>query len=384
MSPKSKVNVVHGNRKVSRSAQVCFTAIAAIIALCPCSAKAMQGFKNPPGSGQRGSAYSNGRADRETPGVQKLQRGSNLKDNFAPPSGRSSSTLNQQSSIGQSSRSSQIGQSSSEQYGTVQSCSVKFVDVVELPALETGQLLEVFVREGDNVPAGKVIAQVNDALYKHQQRQANLRYELANEKATDSLSTKAAEQRYNLARAEYEIIRKLAASGARSQAELRKATFEKDLSRLQIEAAVQEKAQAGIEADLERARTDEVTERIKRHQVAARFDGNIVEMFKHAGEWVTAGEPIVKIARMDKLYVQGLISNEQFNPSEVAGKEVVVTVQLARDQKLEFEGKIVIIGAQAASSSDNQFFVKAEIENKVDKGQWVLREDSRVSMRIKL
>jgi len=118
--------------------------------------------------------------------------------------------------------------------------------------------------------------------------------------------------------------------------------------------------------------------------VCPKFDGVVVERYKQAGEWVTAGEPVVKIARMDKLYVSGLVSNSNHNPSEVDGKDVVVTVELARNETMDFPGKIVGIGSKDVIGKGNEYKVKAEITNKMKQGQWVLRKETRVSMRIKL
>ena len=153
---------------------------------------------------------------------------------------------------------------------------------------------------------------------------------------------------------------------------------------LQKRAAQVRQLEARGEAELENARAIEVEERIRRHAISPKFDGIVVERFKQAGEWVTAGEPVVRVARMDKLYVSGLISNNDYNPSDVDGKDVVVTVELARNETMDFPGKIVFIGSKDIVGSGNEFKVKAEITNKMKEGQWVLRKETRVSMRIKL
>ena len=80
----------------------------------------------------------------------------------------------------------------------------------------------------------------------------------------------------------------------------------------------------------------------------------------------------------------GIDSNNEFNPDEVIGKDVVVTVKLARNEEMTFPGKIVIIGSKDLAGSGNEFKVKAEITNKQRNGQWVLRKETRVSMRVNL
>ena len=59
-----------------------------------------------------------------------------------------------------------------------------------------------------------------------------------------------------------------------------------------------------------------------------------------------------------------------------------MSVKLARDQVMEFPGKIALIGSKDIIGTGNEFKVKAEITNKKMDGQWVLRKETRVSMRI--
>lgn len=380
-----KVSVVIENRNGAVSRWLGILTVAGVVAvIASCSpAQAMQGFK-PSTSGQP-SAYSNGRSNREAPGVTPFQKGDQTKSStpFAPLGNRDGSSFNSPPQRNDNGIGSTSPETSSNENSNRRNCTVEFIDVVDLPALETGELMNVFVREGDTVPTGKVVAQINDVIYKHQLRQALLRFQLANEKATDMIAMEASQQKFELTKVEYEIANDLARKGAKSPAERRKAKYDMSISELEIKAAARQKKESGIEADLEQARADEVRERIERHAIKSKFDGSVVEMFRHAGEWVTAGEPIAKVARMDRLYVQGLIPNNEYNPGDVAGKEVVVTVQLARDQTMDFPGKIVIIGSRDVAGAGNEFMVKAEIVNKMDKGQWVLRKDSRVSMKIK-
>jgi multidrug resistance efflux pump len=332
---------------------------------------------------QSGSAYKDGSVPNASSGISKFDPQSTdarRSPSFGEPSGMSafppaSSRAPQQDFSNQSS----IGESSD---ANVVRCTVEHVDVVDFPALETGALVEINIKEGDSVPSGMLIARIDDTLLKHQLRQALVRKSNAYRMANDETSLEAARKQIQLTFQRYETTKKLAAKGARSADEKRTAKYEYEVALLQLEAAKVRQLEARGEAELENARASEVQERIDRHVVKAMFDGQVVDRYKQEGEWVTAGEPVAKIARMDKLYVTGLIRNRQFNPAEVSGKDVVVTVELARNEKLEFKGKIVSIGAKVIQGSGNEFSVKAEITNKMKEGQWVLRQGSSVSMRI--
>ena len=334
------------------------------------------------------SAYENGRVQQATPGISEFkktqQQTPSFEQNTQPPSfGQSPNPFSPANSFTQKQDSNpQVGSASGTDVGEFAFCTVEFKDEIDVPALEVGLLTEMNFSEGDAITGGSVIGMIDDTLLKLQLMQALVRKKNAYRTANDRTSIEAADKQIQLNRQVYESTARLERKGARSADEKRTAKYEWEVATLQRQAAISRQLEAQGEAEFESARETEVKERINRHAVIAKFDGVVVERYKQAGEWVTAGEPVVKIARMDKLFVTGLISNLDYNPSEIIGKDVVVTVKLARDQTMEFPGKISLIGSKDIVGTGNEFKVKAEITNKKMDGQWVLRKETRVSMRI--
>lgn len=345
------------------------------------AAIAQSGFR-PSGNSGGNSAYQDGQAKQNTPGVSnfKADPGRQIPSfgrNTNPSAFRSNGSQIQDQTLVP-----QIGTTSGTDVGEFAFCTVEFSDEIDIPALETGQLNEMSVKEGDSVGANQEIGTIDDTLLKLQLMQALVRKQNAYRIANDTTAIEAAKKQIQLTRQRYETTARLERKGARSADEKQTARYEYEVALLQREAARSRQLEAQGEAELETAREAEVKERIVRHKVKSRFEGVVVDRYKQAGEWVTAGEPVAKIARMDRLYVTGLISNLEYNPSEIIGKDVVVTVKLARDEEMEFTGKIAIIGSKDIRGSGNEFKVKAEITNKKKQGQWVLRKETRVSMRI--
>ena len=352
-----------------------------------------QGSFRPSGN----SAYQNGSVQKSTPGVSKFEPKTRATPTFGqgaipplsarkPQSNQGFGSQTKTQGLGSQTKTqgfgSQIGSTSGTEVGEFAFCTVEFSDEIDVPALETGQLTEMNVKEGDSVAASQKIAMIDDTLLIQEFMVAKVRKQNAYRTANDTTSIVAADKQIQLNRQVFESIARLERKGARSPDEKRTAKYEYEVAVLQREAAVSRQLEAQGDAELESVREIQVKERIKRHEVTAKFAGVVIERYKQAGEWVTAGEPVAKIARMDKLFVTGLISNNQYNPSEIIGKDVVVSVKLARDQVMEFPGKIALIGSKDIIGSGNEFKVKAEITNKKMDGQWVLRKETRVSMRI--
>ena len=357
-----------------------------------------------PANGQqpRGSIYNNGSLQRSRPGVTPLPDNGfkpappagatappptpkKIVPPTTPPSSSFSSGTGTSLQGNPPSTSPSRSSSSDSSRGegiNVSPASVQFIDVIELPAREAGQLKNLNVKEGDAVSKGQNVARVNDVLLRKMLRQAELQQQIAQQKATNQTSVEAAVKEYSLAKVEYEKARDLASRGSRAQSEAMRAKFQKDIAALKYQQAKREIEAARGEAELEAARVDEARERIARHALESEFDGYVTELMRHAGEWVSAGDPVMKIARMDRLYVQGNISSEEYNPYEVAGQPVVVTLTLAQNQTQEFEGRISNVGLEN-DSSGVYYSIKAEVDNRFENGQWLLRKGSKVTMRVR-
>ena len=107
-----------------------------------------------------------------------------------------------------------------------------------------------------------------------------------------------------------------------------------------------------------------------------------MELYREAGEWVNAGDKVLRIVQMDRLRVEGLLDTARYNPHEVEGRLVTVTVTMARGEKVEFKGYIVFVGLEKRAG--NRVTVRAEVENRTANNRWLLMPGTDVAMRIHL
>ena len=281
-------------------------------------------------------------------------------------------------SIGSQSSSS----SSSSKSVNLDTCIVSFIEDVELPAQESGVLRSMLVKEGQAFQRNQSIARIDDQLYRQQLQQAQMQRDMAMKRATDMTSIRAGRFKVALASSEANKARKLLAKGSKSESEYKRARYSQQVAQEELVAAENEREMAAQETRLEEAKVDEVKVRIRRHSIQTNFDGYVIKIFRDAGEWVQAGEKVLQVARMDRLYVQGNISSKDFNPFEVADKPVTVTLQMARGKETTFKGKIVSIGLE--KMGNDLFMVKAEVDNRQEGGLWTLLPGSKVNMQIHL
>ena len=272
--------------------------------------------------------------------------------------------------------------SNGQKYIDRDTCIVSFIEDIEVPAQESGVLRYLSLKEGQAFEKGQVIARIDDELYRKLLQQAQMQRDMAMKRAGDMTSIRAGKYKLKLAATEAATSRKLFSKGSNSESEYKRARYSEQVAQEELVAAENEREMAGHEAQLEEARVEEARVRIRRHSIRTDFDGYVIKKFRDAGEWVQAGEKVLRVARMDRLYVQGNISSKNLNPFEVSDKPVTVTLQLARGEETTFDGKIVSIGLEKQGS--DLFMIKAEVENRRREGFWTLLPGSQVKMRIHL
>jgi multidrug efflux pump subunit AcrA (membrane-fusion protein) len=131
------------------------------------------------------------------------------------------------------------------------------------------------------------------------------------------------------------------------------------------------------EAELDAAQQD-----VARLQILAPFDGVVENVHRRKGEWVQPGEPVVKLLRMDRLWIEGMVDASRYLPADLRDKPVVVAAALP-GQYERFQGKIV--HASDKVEPGPRFRVKAEVVNRQDaRGAWVLRSGLTADMTIDL
>ena len=125
---------------------------------------------------------------------------------------------------------------------------------------------------------------------------------------------------------------------------------------------------------------------IDRRRILAPFDGQILEVFRHQNEWVQPGEPIIRLARLDKLQVDGWVYYKDNEPSEVDGCEVTIEVGVGHGRTTRATGRIVYVSpiAEGLEEGKLRYRVRAEIANRREQDHWVISPGLNAEMSIHL
>jgi len=262
-------------------------------------------------------------------------------------------------------------------------CLVSIMDEVEAPAQEKGVLKAIGVEEGQSVSPGQLLAQVDDTQAQLQLEASQAQLQAALTRAKDSVEVRYSQAAFEVAKAEYEQSVEInqKAPGTIPTAEVRRLLLTKHRADLQIDKAILDQKVAQMNAQTHSAEVRAAEDLIQRQKVTAPIEGVVSTVYRHAGEWVSPGDPIFRIIRMDRLWVEGFLDTNQFNPEEVVNRPVTVTAQRARGEVVTFTGRIVYVSPIAQAGA--RIRVKAEVENRRVGEEWMLRPGMTGKMAVR-
>ncbi|APZ94162.1 macrolide transporter subunit [Fuerstiella marisgermanici] len=228
-------------------------------------------------------------------------------------------------------------------------------------------------------------------------KQAKIDLQISNRIASFDTAIQQAEVAYKLAREEYDRALKSKNEFSTSVSAMQMARHQSalDKSRLDIEQAKndqsvqalrstaksatvdqQQVAAKRLNLELQQASSDRgigtltaqrtktslavAKERLDRRRIHSPLSGIVAERLKNEGEWVEAGEPVLRVIRMDRLLVEGYVNADLI---EITSRGRAVRVEgTARGRTVSVEGRIIYVSPEI-DSVNQEVQVKAEIEN---------------------
>jgi multidrug resistance efflux pump len=267
-------------------------------------------------------------------------------------------------------------------------CFVMLIDDVDVPARETGPLVAMHVQEGLAVSQNDLLAKIDDQIVQRKRDEVEAKLQAALKKAESTVEIDYATAAYQVAEKEFEINRELRKKNSISLIEYERSALAKTQAHLSIDKTRNDLAIEQLTAEAQRVELEAVNDSIGRHQIVSPLDGNVMEIYKQAGEWVETGEKVLRVVRMNRLRVQGYVEAAKFNPAEIQGRRVTVVAQLAHDRTEVFHGHVAHVGLEKRGGSQfstgSRYQIWAEVENRIEDGHWLLMPGADVELTIDL
>jgi multidrug efflux pump subunit AcrA (membrane-fusion protein) len=271
-------------------------------------------------------------------------------------------------------------------------CTLEPDEEAQIPAQEAGALTKILVREGNRVSPKQLLAQIDDVLPRMQRDAAYFKAEAATRKSEDDVDIRFAQAAARVAKADYETAEDAnkRVPGSIPASEVRRRLLDWHKMELSIEKARKDQVVAKMEAKMAQAELATNEANVERRKIVAPswldreghpLDATVVELTQHVGQWVQAGETVMRLMRMDRLRVNGVLNAKDYRPSEIQDCDVQIGVTLPRLGRRTFPGKVVYVRPVIVG---NSLQVRAEVENQKQNGVWILNPGMNVEMTIQL
>jgi multidrug efflux pump subunit AcrA (membrane-fusion protein) len=265
----------------------------------------------------------------------------------------------------------------------VQESVVRFAEELNVPSTEAGLIAELSVAAGDSIQWGDPIARLDDRALRIRSHAASLRLESAMQQAADDLELQYAETALKEAEAELEASRSIYndAAGAVPLSTIRRLRLSVERAQLEVARAKKAANLAKIEIDLRSADVSVLDETMKRLQLQSPLAGVVLQVFRQRGEWVAAGEPVVRVARIDRLDVHGLLSADDLSPQACRDQSVSVRwVDATTKAEHRLRGRVTAVQPQRLAGGRYRFQASVANEKTSDGKDWQLHPGTEVRM----
>ena len=265
---------------------------------------------------------------------------------------------------------------------TLRNCLISVKEEIEVPAQEPGMLIVLDAAPGTQVVRGDLLGKIDDRERRTQKRLALIEQQAAQEKAENDINVRYATAASKVAEAEYQqaVAANRRVHGAFPEAEVRRLQLAWHRAFLQIEQSQVDQQMARYDVQSRAAEVEAADTNIQRRQILAPVDGEITELMKHEGEWVNPGDPVLRVMRFDTLRIEGFLNATRYDPIDVSHRPVTVEVELARGRRVQFTGHISHI--ESAVQAGGEYRVWAEVTNRREGDQWLLRPGLSATMTI--
>lgn len=259
-------------------------------------------------------------------------------------------------------------------------CKVVLVEEIRLPAQQPGLIAFQELEVGMSVSADQEVARIEDSQAKGQLRLAEEKLAKAQKQANTTIALRRAQAtaRLRLAEMNKAISANRRVSGTVPSLDLMRMRSAAEDAKMVVEQARVERELAASEVRLRQVEVQLAKEMVSRHAIRSPLQGVVVEVLRHRGDWVDAGDAVARVLRLDRVHIHGMLNVRDFGP-EVAGCLVTVEMVTPQNKTETFAGKLIFVSPEI-DPINGDFRVVAEVENR----QLLLRPGLSVSMTIHL
>ncbi|MDZ4848759.1 MAG: HlyD family efflux transporter periplasmic adaptor subunit [Pirellulaceae bacterium] len=259
-------------------------------------------------------------------------------------------------------------------------CPVFVIDSLDIPAQENGIIAKLDVRVNQDIEVGQLLGHLDRTAAMLEESLAAKQAQVALAMAADDGDLKFAKLLVEEASIAFESYEQINSRGSATDAEMRSKGLSVTQAELKVQHAIQTIEQLKLKARLAQASVVAASERLNRLKFIAPFSGSIADVFRHEGEWVPMGQPVVRLIRLDELRVDVYIPIQDVDMASLVSAPVIVTARRAGMDAVHFSGRVTHYDPSVSSTGEVR--VHATIQNQRVNGHWLLLPGMTAHLKI--
>lgn len=229
--------------------------------------------------------------------------------------------------------------------------------MVTVSAESSGKILSLDVEEGDVVTSGQVLGAIDSVQTSLQLVELRRRISSAEARLVD-IPCQSEPNNNQLASLENDLARytKLLQNNAATQKQVDDLSDKIAILKAQISAQKQswERGNAGVHAEIStyEAQLSQKEDQLAKCRITVPVAGTVLAKYAEAGESVTVGKPLFKIANLDNVFVRAYFTTEQLAGMKIGDPVTVIPDDGSASPK-KYEGRLTWISDQSEFTPKN-------------------------------
>ena len=246
----------------------------------------------------------------------------------------------------------------------------------QIAALTDGLIQEILVEEGSIVSKGDPILIIDSRVAQAELEVAQKQLETARIIAAQEANLLFSEAARELAFEEFQNERELFRKGSTTENALKRKQLEAQKTKFSVDMALDERKKYELEAAIAEQQVHASQVKLGLSKVLAPFDGIIVERKRDLGEWIRAGEPVVRLLHMDEMRVEALVPLQGVSLQSLEGAEMLIR---AAQGPFEAKARVEFVSPELDIDSVR---VTTRVLNQQVGGSWLLRDGMKADVQI--
>ncbi len=271
------------------------------------------------------------------------------------------------------------GQFSPGEVIRAQTAQISCIHKIQMAAQADGLIKELMVDEGSSVAKGDTVLVIDSRVAEAELEVSQKQLESARIIAAQTANIEFSEAARDLAIEEYKSEKELYLQRSTTESALKRKHLEMRKTMFSVDMANDEQRKYQLESAIAEEQVNASRIKLELYQVIAPYDGIIVERKRDLGEWVRAGEPVVRLVHMNEMKVEALIPLDGISLQSLEGAQMNIFVRLAPDLERRFPSTVGFVSPELDA---RMVRVTTRLKNEFENGSWLLRDGMQAGVEI--